>query len=134
MTRENHELVRKFFAALGKGQLPDDLLTPDMTMWTLTSGSSDKARFQGGVQMLAGIFGGTLVYTIDALTAEEDRVAAEVRSHGTLVSGEPFHNNHVFTFRIRDGRIAAVSEYMNQTVVREKIMPLLQSALARRQT
>jgi uncharacterized protein len=132
MTQANHLLVRGFFAALGKGQFPDDLLTPDMTLWTVTSGISDKARFQGGVLMLAAIFGGTLVYSIDTLTAEEDRVAAEVQSRGTLINGEPYHNTHVFTFRIREGRIAAVAEYMNQSIVREKIVPLLQATMTKR--
>jgi uncharacterized protein len=129
MSRTKQRLVRDFFAAIAGGNLPDDLLTPDMSFWTVNSGSSDKARFQGAMKLLASIFGGTLVYTIDALTAEEDRVVAEVRSHGTLPDGEPFRNEHVFIFRIREGRIASVAEYMNQFIVREKIVPLLQAAM-----
>jgi ketosteroid isomerase-like protein len=116
--------------ALASGNLPEELLTPDMTFWSVNSGASDKARFQGGVKFLAAIFGGTLRYGIDALTAEEDRVVAEVQSQGTL-DGEPFHNTHVFTFRIREGRIAAVGEFMNQFLVRERIAPLLQAAMTR---
>jgi hypothetical protein len=131
VSQANRQLVRDFFAAIATGELPDELLTPDMSAWTSTSGISDKARFQGGVKLLAAIFGGTLVYTIDALTAEEDRVAAEVQSRGTLSTGEPYHNIHVFLFRIRDGRIASVAEHMNQFIVREKIVPLLQAAMAR---
>ena len=131
MTQSSHQLVRDFFAALASGNLPDELLTPDMTAWTTTSGKSDKARFQGGVKMLASIFAGSLSYSIDALTAEDDRVAAEVQSRGTLVNGEDFHNTHVFMFRIRDGRIASVAEHMNAFIVREKLVPLLQAAMGR---
>jgi len=130
MSEVNRELARAFLSALGQGQIPEELLSQDMTIWTLTSGTADKQRFLGGIRMLAAIFGGSLVYTIDSLTAEEDRVAAEVQSRGTLVSGEQYHNTHVFTFRMREGRIAAVAEYMNQTIVREKIIPLLQAAVA----
>ena len=134
MSQENRERVREFFIALGKGHFPDDLLTSDMTIWTITSGSADKARFEGGMKVLASIFGGTLEYIIDTLIVEGDRVAAEVKSRGTLISGEPFKNDHVFMFRLREGRIAAVTEYMNQTVVREKIVPLMQSVMAQRRT
>jgi uncharacterized protein len=119
---------------LGKGHFPDDLLTSDMTIWTITSGSADKARLEGGMKVLASIFGGTLEYIMDTLIVEGDRVAAEVKSRGTLISGEPFKNDHVFMFRLREGRIAAVAEYMNQPVVREKIVPLMQSVMAQRRT
>jgi hypothetical protein len=131
MTRSNHQLVRDFFTALSTGNLPDALLTPDMTAWTTTSGASDKARFQGGIKLLASIFSGSLRYSIDSLTAEEDRVAAEVQSRGTLVNGEDFHNTHVFMFRIRDGRVASVAEHMNALIVREQLAPLLQAAMAK---
>jgi uncharacterized protein len=46
------------------------------------------------------------------------------RSH----HGGDYLNTYVFIFRIRDGRIAAITEYTNCIVVREKIMPLLQAA------
>ena len=81
--------------------------------------------------MLASIFGGTLTYHIDSLTAEEDRVVADAHSSGTLVNGEPFSNTHMFMFRIRDGRIAFMAEYMNQFIVRDKIVPLLQAAMTK---
>ncbi len=132
MSTSNHALVREFFKVIAAGELPETMVTDDMTAWTVTSGTFDKARFQGGVKLLAAIFGGTLVYTIDALTAEDDRVSAEVRSHGTLVNGDPFENTHVFLFRIRDGRIARVAEYMNPMIVQEKIVPLMQAAMSKR--
>lgn len=130
MSQDNHQLVREFFIAISSGNLPDEMLTDDMTAWTATSGETSRARFQGGVKMLAEIFGGTLVYTIDVLTAEEDRVVAEVQSHGTLINGDPFHNIHVFIFRIKNGHIASVAEHMNQFTVREKIVPLMQALMA----
>ena len=46
---------------------------------------------------------------MDSLTAEDDRVAAEVRSQGTLVSGEPFANSYVFILRICDGRMSGTA-------------------------
>jgi uncharacterized protein len=126
----NHQLARLFFEALSKGEIPDALLTSDMTAWTTSSGAwSDKALFQRGIKLLASIFDGGLVYTIDSLTAEEDRVAAEVQSQGTLINREDYHGRYVFMLRIREGRIASVAEHNDPRPVREKLGPLLQAAL-----
>ena len=132
MSESKHQLIQDFFIAIAAGELPDHLVTPDMKAWTVTSGDFDRARFQGGVKLLSSIFGGTLHYAIDALTVEEDRAAAETRSSGTLINGEPFENVHVFTFRFRDGRISYVGEFMNPYVMREKIAPLIQAAMSKR--
>ena len=130
MSQKNHQLVRDFFRALASGSLSEDLLTGDMTAWTLTGGESDKAKVQGGVNLLATIFGGTLSYHIDAITAEQDRAVAEARSTGTLVNGEAFTNSHVFCFRIRDGRIAHVAEYMDPRVVNAQLLPLMKTVMS----
>jgi ketosteroid isomerase-like protein len=124
------QLARDFFAALGSGDVPDDLLTDDMTGWT-SNGTLDRATFQGAMKFYVSVFADGPVYTIDSLTAEDDRVAAEVRSSGTLVNGQPFDNTHVYILRIRDGRVAHMAEHMNQLVVRDQIVPLMQAAMAK---
>lgn len=130
MTGSNKDIARAFFAALSDGIVPDDLLTEDMTAWTTTSGTMSRQRYQGGVTMLQSLFPAGLAYTVESLTAEEDRVAAEVQSRGTLSSGEDFHNIYLFMLRIRDGRIASVAEHFNPAAVREKIVPLMQATMA----
>ena len=128
MNQPTHQLVRDFFAAMSTGSLSNQLFTDDMSAWTTTSGKSPKEKYMAGVRILQSLFPAGLSYTIDSLTAEEYRVAAEVQSRGTLANGEPFHNVYVFMFRIRDGRIASVAEHFNPQIVREKIVPLLQPA------
>jgi uncharacterized protein len=68
---------------------------------------------------------------LNALTAEGDRIAAEIDAHGTLVDGQAFANRYVFILRIRDGRIASVAEHFNPAPVAEKIVPLIQAAMAK---
>jgi ketosteroid isomerase-like protein len=132
MTQTNHRVAREFFAALSRGDIPDALLTPDMTAWTTSSGKwSDKARFQFGIKTLASVFKNGLSYTVDSLTAEGDRVAAEVQSTGTLINGDEYHGRYVFVLRIRDGRIASVAEHNDPGLVREKLAPLIQRAMAK---
>ncbi len=131
MSTTSHQIVRDFFTAMCSGNLPDTLFTPDMTVWTTTSGTSPGSKYAGGVKLLQSLFKGGLRYTIDSLTAEGDRVAAEVQSRGTLIDGQDFHNIYVFVFRIRDGRIAAIAEHFNPAPVREKLGPLMQAAMAK---
>jgi ketosteroid isomerase-like protein len=131
MTRTKEQLVQDFFKAIAKGELPDELVTPEMTFWSVNSGTAERARFQGAVKILSSIFNGTLTYVIESLTAQDDRIAAEISSHGTLNTGEKFNNTHIFLFYVCDGRIAAAKEYMNQFAVREKIVPLMQAAMTK---
>lgn len=129
MRQAVEQLVQDFLDAIGRGEPLDALITDDLEAWTVSSGETDKARFLGGCALLAGIFGGSLRYEVNALTVEDDRAAAEVTSRGTLPGGEAFRNDHVFVFRVRDGRVARVAEFMNQVIVNEKIVPLMQAAM-----
>lgn len=128
---EISQLVRKFFDGVSQGEVAEELLTPDMTFWSVNSGESDKPRFLAGIKVLAQIANRSIQYNIVSLTAEEDRVVAEVASTGMLISGEALSNNHVFLFRVRDGKIASAAEYMNQKVVQEKIVPLMREIMAK---
>jgi NADPH:quinone reductase-like Zn-dependent oxidoreductase/ketosteroid isomerase-like protein len=120
-------LVRDFFAAVTAGDLPDSLLTPDMKGWTTTQGSMEKTQYQRLIRLLAKISARPLTFTIDSITAEQDRVVAEVRSLGILINGEEYRNTYVFVFRIRDGRIASVAEHFNALIVQEKMVPLVRA-------
>ena len=132
MTDVNKQLARAYFAAVTAGELPDELLTPDMTAWTTTQGTMDKAAYQGLIRLLARMCARPLAFTIDALTAEADRVVAEARSDGELINGQPYANTYVFVFRIRDGRIAHIAEHFNALIVQQTLIPLMASLEAGR--
>lgn len=132
MAKGNHQIVRDFLAALGSGPLSDDRITPDFEGWTVLSGPVDRATYQKAFGFFSTIFeGGGPRLTIHSLTAEEDRVVAEFRSEGVLVTGETYRNEYLFLFRVRDGRIAYVGEYFDPGIVREKIAPAMAAAMAR---
>lgn len=124
----SHSLVRAFFAAVTNGEMPDSLLTTDMTAWITTGGTIDKASYQHLIRVLAAMCDGPLEFTIRSLTAEEDRVVAEAESHGKLVDGSEYSNTYVFVFRIRDGRFASIAEHYNALIIEEKLMPLMAAA------
>jgi len=123
--RPEYQLVHDFFDAVTAGELPDDLLTEDMTGWITTGGTMDKASYQGLIRVLAKMCAEPIRFTVDSITAEEDRAVAEVRSTATLVNGEPYAMTYVYVFRIRDGRIASVAEHYNALISEEKLIPLM---------
>ncbi len=95
MTSPVHRLVRDFFAALPAGTAAN-CLADDLQAWTTTSPqSASRERYLGGIALLQSIFDGELHYTIDSITAEADRAAAEVQSHGKLIAGLVFCNRYV---------------------------------------
>ncbi|GGN62014.1 hypothetical protein GCM10011349_45210 [Novosphingobium indicum] len=124
------ELVEAFFAAVAAGDLPNSLLTPDMTGWITTQGTMDKTSYQGLIRLLARMTDGPLRFTIDAVTAQDDRIVAEARSAGRLISGEDYAQTYVYVFRLRDGRIASVAEHYNALVAQEKLLPLMKELQA----
>ena len=54
---------------------------------------------------------GGMRFTVHALTAEGDRVAAEVESYTPTAYGTLYNNHYHMMFEFRDGRIAVVKEY-----------------------
>lgn len=124
-TNSAEAIVEAFFSAVSAGDLPDSLLTPDMTGWITTQGTLDKATYQGLIRLLARMLDGPLHFTVDAVTAQDDRIVAEARSTGRLINGEDYAQTYVYVFRVRDGRIASVAEHYNALVAQDKLLPLM---------
>ena len=55
--------------------------------------------------------GGGIDFELGEMTAEGDRVAAEVECHATLVNGRAYNNHYHMLFVVRDGLISRVKEY-----------------------
>jgi len=125
MPHPNHQLARAYFAAVTAGDLPDSLLTADMTAWGTTLGPITKAAYQEMIRWLARMCATPIQFTIDAITAEDDRVLAEAHSSATLINGEPYTNTYVFSFRVRDGRISLIAEHYNALLSEQKLLPLM---------
>ncbi len=125
MDHPHHAIARAYFAAVEAGELPDDLCCDDMTAWITTGGTMDKAAYQGLIRLLARMCQSPICFTIDAITAEDDRVIAEARSVATLIDGQAYAQTYVFAMRIRDGRIAHIAEHYNALETQEKLMPLM---------
>jgi ketosteroid isomerase-like protein len=128
MAHPHHEIARAFFAAFFSGDVKDEFLTQDFSAWT-TLGPLQRIPYQQAVKSVISLFAGgkgSFNYTIDAITAEDDRAVVEIRSKGTFADGEPYEMTYIFVLRLRDGRVASIAEHFNPVPVMEKMFPRMQ--------
>ena len=116
---ENKQLVTGFWQAISESRMDAAraMLHDDLTWWitgnTALSGKYDKAGF---IELISGAVEATesgIQVTPVMLTAEDNRVAMEAVSDGTLKNGKKYENKYHFLHFIRDGRIIGVHEYMD---------------------
>jgi ketosteroid isomerase-like protein len=60
--------------------------------------------------------------TPKGLTAEGDRVAAEVESYGETTTGKIYNNLYHFLFEVRDGKIQSVRGYLDTMHAKEVLV------------
>ena len=116
---ENTQVVEAFFADLNQGRTDEAFarVADEVEWWvpgTLPfSGTKTKDEYMDVVAMIATTFPQGLAFEVRGLTAEGDRVAAEVVSLGQHTSGRTYNNHYHFLFILRAGLIVAVREYMD---------------------
>ena len=121
----NKALVRIFFDALSRADVEAvrELYAEDFELWTAGtlpfSGTSNKAQALEGMRGILSIFPEGLDFSIDAMTAEGERVAVEAKSEGVHTSGARYHNRYHFLLVVRDGRITELKEYLDTEHARE---------------
>ena len=96
-------------------------LADDATWWVPgeweLSGTYTKAQLAAAIDQLP--YDGYLDFTIGAMTAEDDRVAAEIGVRGKLKDGRRFGFCIHFLFTVRDGLIRSVKEYVDSQYTRQ---------------
>ena len=127
MPHANHAIAEAYLSAVTAGDLPDSLLTDDMTAWLTSQGTISKSAYQGAIRLLARMCQSPIRFTVDAITAADDRVVIEARSRATLIDGQQYANTYVFSLRVRDGRIAWIAEHFNPLIAQERLYPLAAS-------
>ena len=127
MSHPNHAVAAAYLSAVTAGDLPDSLLTDDMTAWLTTQGPISKSDYQSAIRLLARMCQSPIRFTVDAITAEDDRVVIEAHSQATLIDGQEYANTYVFSLRVRNGRIAWIAEHYNPLIAQEKLYPLAAS-------
>ena len=118
---ENKRFVKEYFERVSSGD-PSvlDALTDDVNWWVPPG--SDMAGLYEGKEAVIGLFmKGTGLYSqtepmkirVEELVAEADTVCAQVIIEAKTAKGREYRNHYHFVFKLRDGKIRAVKEYVD---------------------
>ena len=111
---QNRQTVLKFFKRqMELNTMDESLVTDDCQWWAPGFGTMDKATFKNLVAQMAPVMPTMPTMTIVGTTAEGDRVAVEATGSAKLSDGRVYENTYHFLFKLRDGRICLVKEYMD---------------------
>ncbi|WP_298928940.1 nuclear transport factor 2 family protein [uncultured Ramlibacter sp.] len=97
-----------------------DLMADDASFWIAGKPGASPSAGEHSKDEMAAMFRRMgkrlrdgLRMQVKAVTAEGDRVALEVQSHGELLNGRVYDQEYHALMLIRGGKIAAVREYMD---------------------
>lgn len=122
---ENRQVVLDFFAAGARGDLEAGLaLIADDVTWTNIGSTKFSGTFSGKQALIDNLLGplfgqlkAGISSEIERITAEGDTVVAQTNGTAETHDGKPYNNSYCQVFRIRDGKIAAVKEYMDTALI-----------------
>ena len=120
----NKQLLQEIFAALAKSDSRAFVAAmADDFRWTMV-GSNKWAKTYAGKQAVIGELFAALRTRMDRVTtiahrfiADGDHVAVEARGANTTKAGVPYCNTYCFVFRVADGKLAELTEYMDSELV-----------------
>jgi ketosteroid isomerase-like protein len=126
---ENKALVREYFRRMQAGEpTVAEMMTEDVTWWVPQS-SELGGTHRGKAAVLALMGKGVDLYQlplrveIEEMVAERDQVAVQLVVEAKTAAGLPYRNDYHFAFRLRDGKLASVREYVDTKYAQELLFP-----------
>jgi len=122
---ERKQRVRDAYEALGRsdGARLADLLADDV-VYTVIGSTAFSGVFRGRGDVLERLFrplvaalATPLAIEVLSLTAEDDRVVAQLQGRSKLRSGVPYDNTYCFVFRFAGTHVVEVTEYLDTALV-----------------
>jgi ketosteroid isomerase-like protein len=122
---ENKKLIQDMFAELSKGNAPAFLnAMADDVRFTIMGTTKYSGTFNGKqelinkvLQPLTAQLEGGLTITPENFIAEGDFVAMQARGKSTTKSGKPYNNTYCQVFRIANGKVQELTEYLDTELV-----------------
>jgi uncharacterized protein len=123
-TAENKQLMQHIFAALAQSNAKPfvDAMADDFR-WTMHGQNKWAKTYDGKVAVTGELFP-ALRRKMDRITTLAQRfiadgayVVVEARGANLTKSGAPYNNTYCFVFRLADGKLAEVTEYMDTELV-----------------
>ena len=129
-TEQNKEIVRRAIAAISRGDL-DGFMADAADDVTLSVMGTMFPPIQGKQKVLKGLRnalaarlenGGAIAMTIEHLIAEGGYVAEQSHGKARTKDGKDYNNTYCRVWRITDGKIRAMQEYLDTELVRKCLM------------
>jgi ketosteroid isomerase-like protein len=122
---ENKKLIQDMFAELSKGNAQAFLNNmADDVQFTIMGTTKYSGTCNGKQELLSKVLGplsaqleGGLTITPDNFIAEGDFVAMQARGKSTTKTGKPYNNTYCQIFRIVNGKVQQVTEYLDTELV-----------------
>ena len=112
--QRNVELVRDFFRYMSSGRIDDAIiLIAENVVWWSPLGILTKQALLEGVRQLYASRTTSTVMNIRTITAQDNRVAAEVDGQFELRDGRSYDNTYHFLFVIENSRFVSVREHFD---------------------
>src|SRR5262245_1127250 len=127
---QNKAIVRRAIAAISRGDL-EGFMADAADEVTLSVRGAVFPPIQGKQKVLKGLRnalgarlenGGAIVMTIENLIADGDYVAEQSRGKARTKDGKDYNNTYCRVWRITDGKIQAMQEYLDTELVRACLM------------
>jgi ketosteroid isomerase-like protein len=115
LSEQNKAVVREFFRSMEDGRMDDatKLLKDDARWWVVGSGEFDVQTMRGIWSQVFAAGPGVNRMTVIDMTAEGDRVVAEIEGRIGLPGGGEYKNTFLISFVIEGGKIAKAREYFD---------------------
>jgi len=118
---DNRALVERYFEMMQAGDPEIGSLFCEDVSWVAPQSSPIGQRHEGKAAVLELMGLGVGLYDMsqpmriefDAIAAEADHVFVEMTLSATTRTGDPYRNHYVFVFRMRQGKIAEIHEYLD---------------------
>lgn len=118
----NKQLIRDIYAEVSKGNVQRllDSLAEDVE-WTIIGSTALSGVFRGKQDIVDRLPkplrrmlpDGPIVFEVDRVIAEGEFVVMQARGRATAVSGRPYNNTYCMVYRVVDGKVRQLHEYID---------------------
>ena len=124
-TAENKQLLQDIFAATARGDSrPLVEAMADDFRWTISGNGRWAGSYAGKRAVLTELFPtlrerieGRIKMIPQRVLADGDHVVVEARGDNITKAGQRYDNSYCFVFRVADGKLREVTEYMDTELV-----------------
>ncbi len=122
---ENKQLIQNMFAELSKGNAEAFLGSmADDVRFTIIGTTKYSGTFNGKQELVAKLLGpltaqleGSITLTPDNFIADGDHVAMQAHGKANTKTGKSYNNTYCQVFRIANGKVQEVTEYLDTELV-----------------